>query len=83
MSRAPKSTNAITRVEPGSDQDRVARALYEHDALRAATPWHSWNDATRPKKLLYLDRATTVIATLRCEVTVGASCAAPASRSQP
>ena len=61
MSRSPRRVNAVTAVEAGSDRDRVARALYEHDALRASVRWYPWELTTRPKKLRYLDRAAAVL----------------------
>ncbi|RYC28892.1 hypothetical protein D3273_26850 [Lichenibacterium minor] len=65
MSRSPRRVNAVTAVEVGSDRDRVARALYEHDALRASVRWHPWELATMPKKLRYLDRAAVALMTVR------------------
>lgn len=54
---------AAVRVVPGSPLDRVARALYEHDARASAAsaPWLAWEHAVAPKRLRYLARARAAL----------------------
>ena len=65
MNYAPHRINSVTMVEPGSDRDRVAKALYDHDALQASVPWLPWKQATTPKRRRYIDRASVAIAAMK------------------
>ena len=65
MNHFTRRINAVTVDEAGSDRDRVAKALYDHDALQASVSWLPWKQVTTPKRRRYIDRAPVAIRAMK------------------
>lgn len=50
--------------QPSAIQEKLAKVLYDHDAMHASVTWLPWEHAVQPKRLRYLARAAAVLMAL-------------------